>query len=134
MPYSTEKKARVLVDAALSTDRAAAEDHNVSRSSVKRWRSDLETDEDLRARFDELWQKVEEAEAWTERATSSIREALRFLDAAMDRLDPSDPEAVAAVTDAIETLADATMMQDIVSARLEKKKAPGDVRATHRKN
>jgi transposase-like protein len=118
MAYSTETKARAIVDAALTTDREAAEKHDLSRKSIERWRGELDTDPELQARFTELWEEVRAAGDWVEDATDTIRTALSFLRTAMDELDPSDPDAVRAVTEAIGTLAESKIMADVVDERL----------------
>lgn len=131
MPYSNETKARALVDAALTTDREAADKHGCSRKSIERWRDALDADPELQARFADLWEEVREAGDWVEDSTDTIRTALSFLRTAFDELDPSDPEAVAAVTEAIETLADAKLMADIVDERIGAVDSPS---AQHRRN
>jgi hypothetical protein len=113
MAYPTETKA-------LTTDREAAEKHDLSRKSIERWRSELDTDPELQARFTELWEEVRAAGDWVEDATNTIRTALSFLRTAMDELDPSDPDAVRAVTEAIGTLAEAKLMADVVDERLSR--------------
>ncbi|PQJ26741.1 hypothetical protein BSZ35_19015 [Salinibacter sp. 10B] len=131
MSYSTETKARAIIDAALTTDREAAEEHGCSRKSIERWRNQLDSDPELMARLAELWDDVREADDWVEDATDTIRNALSFLRTAFDELDASDPEAVEAVTQAIETLADAKMMADIVDERIGRPDSPA---AQHRRN
>jgi len=118
MGYPTETKARAIVDAALTTDREAAEKHEVSRKSIARWRSELDTDPELQARFTELWEEVRAAGDWVEDSTDTIRSALSFLRSATDDLSPSDPEAVRAVSEAVQTLSDAVAMARIVDARV----------------
>ena len=130
MPYPTETKARAIIDAALTTDREAAEKHDCSRKSIERWRGALDSDPELQARCSELWEEVREAGDWVEDATGTIRSALSFLRSAFDELDPADPESVEAVTDAVHVLADAKMMADIVDERL----GPADPAAEHRRN
>lgn len=130
MPYPTETKARAIVDAALTTDREAAEKHGCSRKSIERWRSAIEEDPELQARLSELWEEVREADDWVEDSTETIRSALSFLRTAFDELDPADPESVEAVTQAVQVLADAKMMADIVDERL----GPSSPAAEHRRN
>jgi hypothetical protein len=118
MGYPIETKARAIVDAALTTDREAAEKHEVSRKSIERWRSELDTDPELQARFTELWEEVRAAGDWVEDSTDTIRTALSFLRTAMNELDPSDPEAVEAVTEALNTLVEAKLTVEVVDERL----------------
>jgi hypothetical protein len=134
MPYSTETKAKAIVDAALTTDREAAADHGISRKSLTRWRKDLQTDTALQRLVTERWAEVRAADTWVEDTTQTIRNALSFLRTAMNELDPSDPEAVEAVTGAIQTLAEAKAMADIIDTRIQGWGAGGDVRQPHRRN
>lgn len=132
MPYSVETKARAIIDAALTTDREAADKHDISRKSIERWRKEIDSNAELAARLSELWEEVKEAGDWVEDATDTIRTALSFLRTAFDELDPSDPEAVEAAAGAIETLADAKLMKDIVDERLKAMRQPEPVE--HRRN
>lgn len=65
----------------------------------------------------ELWDEVRAAEDWVEASTDTMRTALFGLRPAFDELDPSDPDAVRAVIEAIQVLAQAKRMVDIVDDR-----------------
>lgn len=132
--YTTDQKAKAIVDAALTTDREAASEHDVSRKSLTRWRKALDTDQALQKRVTELWADVREADTWVEDATGTIRSALSFLRTAMNELDPSDPESVEAVTGAIQTLAEAKALADIIDARVDQFEGAGSVHQAHRRN
>jgi cell division septum initiation protein DivIVA len=131
MPYPTEQKARIIVEASLTTDRKAADNHDCSRRSIQNWRDELDTNTELQERVTELWQEVREADDWVEDATDTIRTALSFLRTAFDELDPSDPEAVEAVTEATRTLSEAKLTADVIEQRLEGLAGPD---AQHRRN
>jgi len=133
-PYTTEKKAKAIVDAALTTDREAASEHDISRKSLTRWRKALDTDQALQKRVTALWAEVREADTWVEDATDTIRSALSFLRGAFNDLDPSDPESVAAVTEALKTLAEAKAVADVIDARVNRFNGAGSVRDQHRRN
>jgi len=133
-PYTTEKKAKAIVDAALTTDREAASEHDISRKSLTRWRKALDTDQALQKRVTALWAEVREADNWVEDSTHTIRTAFSFLRTAMNELDPSDPDAVTAVTQAISSIAEAKAVADIMDARLDAFKGAGSVRHPHRRN
>lgn len=134
MPYDLETKARAVVDAALTTDREAASDHGVSRRSIQRWRGELASDMELQKRVTELWSEVREAGDWVEDTTRTIRKALSFVRTATEELDPSDPEDVAAVVEAIEVLTEAKAMADVIETRIEAFREPESVHHAHRKN
>lgn len=117
-PYSADEKARILVESSLTTDRDAARSNGVSRRSIVRWRKALDTDMDLQRAVAERWRQFREADSWAEDATQSIRKAQAFIRDACEEMDPSDPEALDAVTRALSTLVDATQMARIIDARL----------------
>lgn len=131
MPYPIEQKARIIVDASLTTDRKAANKHDCSRRSIQNWRDELDTNTELQERVTELWKEVRKADDWVEDATDTIRTALAFLRTAFDELDPSDPEAVEAVTEATRTLSEAKLTADVIEQRLKGLAGPD---AQHRRN
>ena len=130
--YTTEYKAKCIVQAAITTDRAAAKRLDVSRSSIIRWRKAMETDPALAKAVADVWHEYREADTWVEDATDTIRKAQAFIRDATDRLDAADPDAVLAITEALSTLVEATQMARIIDARLAKQNP--DDRAENRQN
>lgn len=118
MPYSDTYKARILVEADLTTDRQAAQSHDVSRSSISRWRKAAKEDPDMQELMAERWEEMRRSDSWVQDATHTIRSAQGFLRDATDELDPSDPEAVKAVENALGTLIEGLQMARVVDARL----------------
>jgi transposase-like protein len=118
MSYSTDRKAKILVESSLTTDQDTARRHDVSRRSIIRWRKALDTDMALQRAVAMRWQEFREADTWADDATHSIRKAQAFIRDACEQMDPSDPEALDAVTRALSTLVDATQMARIIDARL----------------
>jgi transposase-like protein len=118
MPHDLDTKAKVLVDAALTTDREAADKHGVHRSTIYRWREKLDENHDLQRLTTKYWRDVRAEESWVQGATHTIRKAQAFIRDAADELDPGDPDAVRAMTDALQTLAESLQMARIVDARL----------------
>lgn len=118
MSYPTRKKAAAIVDAAFTTDQEAAEQHEVSRRSIQRWRADMEEDPELAENVAALYKEEIQGRDWLEEATRTVQSAFSFLRRASNGLDPSDPDAVKAVSLAIQTLTEAKLTAQVINARL----------------
>lgn len=116
--YSTQKKAAVLVDACFVADRKAAEDHGVSRSSIIRWRRQMDERPELAEAYCELYQEEVQGQDWLQDATETVQNAFSFLRKAAGELDPADPEAVKAVAMAVQTVTEAKLTAEVINARL----------------
>lgn len=118
MSYPTRKKAAAVVDAAFTTDHEAAEQHGVSRRSIQRWRSQVDNDPALAENVATIYKQQIEGRDWLEEATRTVQQAFSFLRRAADELDPSDPDAVKAVSLAVQTLTEAKLTAEVINARL----------------
>ena len=118
MEHDLDTKAKALVDAALTTDREAADKYGVSRNSIYRWRNRLDEDHELQELTTKYWRQVRAADSWVQDATHTIRKAQAFIRDAADELDASDPDAVRAMTEALRTLTESLQMARVVDARL----------------
>lgn len=120
MPNGTskEKRAEAIVTAAFHSDTEAAEKHDCSRRSIIRWRKQMDEDAELTRLVTEKYDELREEQDWIEDATRTIQQAFAFLRRAADELDPSDPEAVEAVAEAIQTITEAKLTAKVVNARL----------------
>jgi 3-mercaptopyruvate sulfurtransferase SseA len=78
----------------------------------------MASDADLQQCVAERWEEYREADTWAEDATRTIRKAQSFIRTATEEMDASDPEALQAMTDALQTLVEATQMARIIDARL----------------
>jgi len=116
--YARETKAKIIVEAALTTDLEAAERHGVDRSTIYRWRQKMENNPDLQRLVSMRWEEFRAADSWVQDATHTIRKAQSFIRNAADEMDPGDPEAVEAMTEALQTLTESLQMARIVDARL----------------
>jgi hypothetical protein len=117
MEHDLDMKAKALVDAALTTDREAADKHGVSRKSIYRWRNRLDEDHELQELTTKYWRQVRAADSWVQGATHTIRKAQAFIRDAADELDAGDPDAVRAMTEALRTLTESLQMARVVDAR-----------------
>ena len=126
MAYALETKAKIIVEAALTTDLEAAERHDVDRSSIYRWRRQMEQDPKLQRLVAMRWKEFRKADSWVQDATHTIRKAQSFIRNAAEEMDPSDPAAVEAMTDALQTLTESLQMARIVDARLGTDRPDGE--------
>lgn len=126
MEHTLDTKAKALVDAALTTDREAAEKHGVHRSTLYRWRQRLDEDHELQTLTTKYWRQVRADDSWVQGATRTIRKAESFIRNASEELDPSDPDALRAMTKALRTLTESLQMARIVDARLGQSRQNGE--------
>lgn len=126
MAYALDTKAKIIVEAALTTDLEAAERHDVDRSSIYRWRRQMEEDPELQRLVSMRWDEYRQADSWVQDATHTIRKAQSFIRSAAEHMDPSDPEALEAMTEALNTLTESLQMARIVDARLGTNRPDGE--------
>lgn len=126
MQHDVDTKAKTLVHAQLMTDQEAADKFGVNRTTIWRWREGLDDDPKLQRKMAQEWAKVRSADSWIQDATHTIRSAQSFIRNAADDLDTSDPRAVEAMTQALQTITDALQMARIVDARLGTSRQNGE--------
>jgi hypothetical protein len=108
--------ARILVDAAMLGDEAAAKRHNVSTKTVSRYRALAATDDNLSKVVGQA-SKLASRE-WASDLGAAIKGQIGFLKRAAQEADPKSPAAVHAVADALEILADVALTSEMLDARL----------------
>lgn len=114
--FNQDRAAKALVDAILMGDRAAAEKYDVTIRTMENWRSRLDTDPHFSAFFQEL--RAKKDERWADDLAAALASGIRFLKDAGTQADPKDPDAIVAITGAVETLADIALTQKMVDERL----------------
>jgi len=122
MGYPVEKKAEAIVTSALNTDEEAADICDVSVRSIKRWRSQMQDRPELARSVTLKWRKAREEDNWAEEATHAIQKGLSFLRRATEELDPGEPRHVEVVTNAIQVLARAKTVHDVIEQRLAERR------------
>ena len=118
MSYPIPKKAAAIVDAAFTTDQEAADQHDVSRRSIQRWRREMDENPALAENVASIYKEEIEGRDWLEEATQTVQSAFSFLRQAANNLDPSDADAVKAVSLAIQTRTAAKLTAQVINARL----------------
>jgi hypothetical protein len=121
--FNQDRAAKALADAILMGDRAAAEKYGVSCKSLELWRTRLETDADFRAHFQAARQAKDEA--WSSDLPAALTSCINFLKEAGQQASRSDPDAIAAISNALATLADIALTQKIVDVRLQALRGEG---------
>jgi hypothetical protein len=111
-----ERAAKAVATAAVVGDGKAAELHNCSKRSLRRWRETLEDDASLAAA---VRTEKETLDAdWAEDLTPAIRKAISFLGKAAEDCDTKDPAAVHSVAGALKILTDVATARRVLDARL----------------
>lgn len=112
----------ILCDAVVMGDRPAAQKWGLTIRSIITYRQRLETDEKLRSYVKTLQEK-QEAD-WLGKIPDVLAEGMAYLSEAFTQnrsngIGVLNPETIAALTGAIETLADIDMTRKIIAERLK---------------
>lgn len=117
-----ERAAKILCDAVLMGDRRAAEKWKTTIRTIIKYRKRLETDEELGSHVRRLQEK-QDAD-WAGEIPGVLAEGMAYLRAAFVENLNSDqgtanPEMIAALTGAIDTLADIDLTRQLIKERLK---------------
>jgi len=115
-PADPDFIARVLIEASILGDEAAAARYNISVRTVERYRAKLAADPRLAA-FVAGKKKASEAE-WAHGLASALKGNIDFLNRASAQADPSSPEAIHAVAGALKILAEVSLASKMLDVRL----------------
>jgi hypothetical protein len=119
--FNQDRAAKALVDAILMGDQEAAKKYGVSLRTIENWRSRLDTDESFAAFFQDLRQAKDEN--WAVELPAALSSCINFLKEAGQLANRTDPDAIAAISSAADTLADIAMTQKVVDERLRAARA-----------
>jgi len=119
--FNQERAAKALVDAILMGDRTAAEKYKVTERSIREWRDRLDIDSHFSAFFQKL--RDQKNESWAEELPAALASCINFLKEAGQVAKRDDPDAIAAITAAAETLADMALTQKVVDERIRAARA-----------
>jgi hypothetical protein len=118
--YDKHFAARVLADAALTTDKVAAKKHSVTERTIGNYRARMAGDKELSELFNSL--QTERTVKWAAQIPASISRAMAFLDRCATECNPQIPEQVEQVNAYLNTLLEAQAMQEYLARRF----APAD--------
>lgn len=124
-----EKMAQALVDAAYTSDEAAASKHGVTVRTIRRWRDQLQDDPELVTKTATAHQAAQGS--WVDTIDGAIQAGIDFLARAAAQANPCDPEAIHAVAGAVKILFEVQMSQQILDARLAARSS--SPRSAHRR-
>lgn len=114
--FDRDKAAKIVLDASLMGDRAAADKWGVSERTVRHYRQKLDSDPE----FAEVCQekKAVQDAAWADEIPSAIASCIDFLKRASQSCNVNDPDAVHAIAGALKILGETSMTREVISARL----------------
>lgn len=106
------KVAQVLVDAAFTNDQLAAAKWGVTDRTVRRYRVAMVKDEGLRSQYRKLMKlRLDE---WADEIPVTLIAAMDFIRRAAKEADPSNPEAINAISNAFAKLAEVRLTVDAI--------------------
>lgn len=108
---SPEKKAKILIDSESNTDKVVAGRWNIGVRTLERMRSQLETDDALRACYEKEKQEAAErqhkiATQWVGDACRLIKTSASELETVIKRKNPKDANWITAVAGAAKSFAE----------------------------
>jgi len=113
-----DRVAQILIDAAYLGDRATASKWGISLRTVQRYWQRAETEPELTQAVSIMKEK-REAE-WAGCLTDVIFDIVQFLKLAAQNGDTRDPDMVAALDGALQTVADVKLTKEMLDARIAK--------------
>lgn len=111
--FSYERAALILVEAAYSTDARAAHRFGVHPLTMENYRARLESDAVLVDLFQKKQAKLEDK--WADRVNGAIVWCIMFVERATEEADPSIPENVVAIENALGKLLEARFTKDMLA-------------------
>lgn len=122
--FNIERAAMLLVEAMYTSDKEVARKHKVSERTLRRYRERLDSDPELAAL---VRLKKEQADSdWSAGLFPAIRGALEFIARATKECDPSDPDAVHAISGALKITSEVAVTKQVIDARLADQNRPAD--------
>lgn len=113
-----DKVAKILVEATVIGDKAAADKNGISLRTLWRYRSQLKagTDSELTASVSDKKAVIEKG--WADEIPGALRSAVEFLRKAAEQADPKDPEAIHSVAGSMKLLSEVAATWKVLDARL----------------
>lgn len=114
--FNRDRAAKILLDAAMVGDRAAAEKWKIAVETICRYRKRLETDAELSKAL--KLKKAEQDKAWADEIPAAIASCIEFIKNAAYACNPAEPEAVHAIAGALKILSEVSLTREVIEARL----------------
>jgi hypothetical protein len=113
--FNRVRAASALIEAVFKPDKEVALAFGVSVRTIEYWRSRLKTDEDLQREYRKMAQ--EKLAPWLSEIPDVLDQAVSFLSVATKTADPTNPDAIKAITGAIATLSDLQIIHEALRER-----------------
>ncbi len=125
--FDRDKASKIVLDASLMGDRAAADKWGVSERTVRHYRHKLDSDPE----FAEVCQEKKriQDEAWADEIPSMLAAGITFLKEAAQQGDREDPDFVHAIAGAIKIVSEVHQVRRVIDARLSGEDRPIDQEA-----
>jgi len=108
---------RVLVESLYFGDAKVAKSYGISVRTISNYRIRLNTDNEFLAKF-ELARKQFESD-WAANIPSALIAGVEYLIESFGQVDKTDPLAIKAVSDAVKTLAEISLVRELLNVRLD---------------
>jgi len=105
-----------LADATIKTDKVVCAEHGISRTTLTKYRNNLNTDLDLASAVD-LKLKTQDM-TWSGQLPKALHASIDFLLRATEYLDPGEPVHVRLVKDVLAQLAEVAMTRELLRERV----------------
>lgn len=114
--FNYERAATILAEAAFVDEQKILQRYKITQRTLYNYRQRLHHDPKLSEFFVQKKSVLERE--WSNELAPAIREAIRFLQQAARKADPSDPAAIHAVAGALKILSEVSITKEVIDARL----------------
>lgn len=111
-----DRAAEILAEAEIKGDRETAQIYNITTRTIENYRARLSFDRELSEVFKKT--RKERQAGWIDEVPSAIALGIEFLKGSFQQADRHDPDAIAAVTQSVEMLADLELTRQMIDKRL----------------
>lgn len=119
--FDYHRASSVLAEASVYGDIQALKNARLSKQSLRNYRRMLNTDTTLLHMFAHKKKTLEDA--WADELAPTIRSGIKFISKATLEANPADPEAIKAVSGAIQMLTSVDMTRRVLDARIDERQA-----------
>lgn len=125
--FNPERAAAILLEAQLTTDKAAVENHGISARTLFNWRERLYTDET----FSDIFRRKKELSErdWASSLAPAIRDGIDFLARAGREANHKDPEVIHAIAGALKILTTTATKKEVLDATLNRARSSAEAGA-----
>ncbi len=113
--FDYQRAAAILAEAAFSDDRSVCQKYGITDRTLRRYRARMMNDPRLSAIVREKQARL--TEKWADELGPAIGAAVRFLKRAAELGDPTNPNSVRGVAEALKVLAELDLTRQVLQSR-----------------